>query len=382
MYDLQLLGINYLQAGKFDDAENLLYKARTIAHQVSPGDTIQQDMYLAATKYYRGEVNSAIQLIRNVPDLINPISYNNAIAYAADIYLQANQLDTAYVYAQELINSNKPYNRITGYHTILSSSLINLIPSDSIIKYVLAYRMLIESQFDQNDNQQVLLQKSVYNYDVHERERNKAEAEKQVVQRCFITVLIVVIFLVWGIFYLNYRNKTQLLQLHEAIHNISILREELGHKQQCQNEIVDFGNQADLREQLRKELLLLQQSGCEAADIIHCLVDQPAYKKLQYYIDNEKVIKEHDSIWGEIEDMIYKYSQNFKSRLLLLTSGKLTDDDFHVALLIKCGVTPTQLTKLIGKTKGTVSYKRSVICIKAFDRNLGVKVIDDIIRLI
>jgi hypothetical protein len=382
MYDLQLLGAIYLHAEKYPESKTAIHHARRLAHKVSPADTIQQDLYLAAIKYYNIETDSALTLIRDVPRLINPIAYNNAAAYAADIYLQANSLDSAYMYANELIHADATLDRITGYHTVLSSSLIHRIPTDSIIPYVLDYRISIASLLEQNGNQQALLQNSIYNYSIHERERQKAENTQLKLQRSIICILAIVSILIIGLFYLKYRNKVQLLQLHEALRNISALREELDRKDNVENLAIVNDNQEELRNQLRLELLSLQQSGNDSAEILHDIINHPTYHKLQQYIETNKIITDRDTIWGDIEKMVCTYSQNFKSRLMLLTNGKLTSDDYRIALLIKCGVTPTQLTKLFGRTKGTVSYKRSMLCMRIFDQKLGAKIIDDIIRLL
>jgi hypothetical protein len=225
---------------------------------------------------------------------------------------------------------------------------------------------------------------SVFNYNdkVLERERQKAENTQLKLQRSIICILAIVLILIIGLFYLKYRNKVQLLQLHEALRNISVLRAELDRKDNVENLAIVNDNQEELRNQLRHELLSLQQSGNDSAEILHDIINHPTYHKLQQYIETNKVITDRDAIWGDIEKMVCTYSQNFKSRLMLLTNGKLTSDDYRIALLIKCGVTPTQLTKLIGRTKGTVSYKRSMLCMRIFDQKLGAKIIDDIIRLL
>ncbi len=38
------------------------------------------------------------------------------------------------------------------------------------------------------------------------------------------------------------------------------------------------------------------------------------------------------------------------------------------------------MTVLVGKAKGTISYRREALCVRIFGRNLGAKVIDDIIQ--
>lgn len=78
--------------------------------------------------------------------------------------------------------------------------------------------------------------------------------------------------------------------------------------------------------------------------------------------------------------IVTKYSGKFKARLNLLANGRLKKKDYHLILLIRCGMTPTNMTVLLGRTKGTISYRREEIGLKLMDENLSVKDVDDIIR--
>ena len=51
----------------------------------------------------KGDIKSALNLIRDTPELADSIQRNVALAYAADIYQEAGIMDTAYMYAHELV---------------------------------------------------------------------------------------------------------------------------------------------------------------------------------------------------------------------------------------------------------------------------------------
>lgn len=142
LYDMQLLGAIYMHMEKYDKAEPMFKAAREIAEKVSPVDQHQQDIYLAAIKYFKDEQDSALNLIRKAIPEASHFYRNFALAYGARIYLECDILDTAYIYARELIN-NDLNNKATGYGTILSPKLRNLVPPDSINIYVSDYRELM-----------------------------------------------------------------------------------------------------------------------------------------------------------------------------------------------------------------------------------------------
>lgn len=107
-----------------------------------------------------------------------------------------------------------------------------------------------------------------------------------------------------------------------------------------------------------------------------------AYAKLKRYIETEKEIKEDDVLWSELENVVLESSPNFKRNLKLLLEGKLSFYDLHTALLIKCGMTPEQMSILFNRTKGAISSRRGDMCRRMLDEKLGNKVVDGIICLL
>lgn len=84
----------------------------------------------------------------------------------------------------------------------------------------------------------------------------------------------------------------------------------------------------------------------------------------------------------DLEHVVLESSPGFKTNLTLLTLGKLTTLDLHTALLIKCGIKPSQMTILLGRSNGAIISRRETLCLKVLDQKMGVKVIDHIIRLL
>ncbi|MDE5877876.1 MAG: hypothetical protein K2H47_10335, partial [Muribaculaceae bacterium] len=135
MRDIQLLGSVYLRSEKYDTAEIKFRTAYSIAEKVSPVNGYTQLMHLGAIKYYKGEVDSALAILRPVVRNIHPDIKDYALAYAANVYLKASILDTAFMYAKELIWDKNSNNRATGYQIATSPGVINLIPKDSLPIY-------------------------------------------------------------------------------------------------------------------------------------------------------------------------------------------------------------------------------------------------------
>lgn len=134
-------------------------------------------MYLAAVKYYKGKNDSALKIIRGIPDRVSKISRQAAMNYAAQIYYSAGILDTAYMYALEIVNSKDNLNKRKAYKIILSSEFYNKVDVDTLIGHVSAYRNLLESEFNANNKDLALMQQAEYNYIIHERKEKSGEFE-------------------------------------------------------------------------------------------------------------------------------------------------------------------------------------------------------------
>lgn len=388
VYELQLLGGTCLRARKYPLAELYFNKAIEMSSNLPISFKARSKMYLADVKYQIGQLDSALILIRNTPDLVNPIARNRALASASEIYLAKGLLDSAYMYAHELINSPDSNNKVTGYQNLLLPELQKFIPLDTIYQYIDEYRGLLENYYDSNESQVAINQHNFYNYQLHEREKQSAQKEKERFLKWLYIISIVVVLLVITVLALNINRKKQQLRLHEALDNISELKSSLNNNSSADSsesqpkDIAKETTTESLRNRLRSELLGIYNKDKKQVEIPSAILKSEAYKELQSYVAGGKIIPLDSQLWEQVESAVIESSPNFKYNLQLLTGGNLSSQDYHMALLIKCGITPTQMISLLGRTKGTVSYRREALCYKVFDQKLGSKVIDGIIRLL
>lgn len=399
MYDTELLGSIHLHAKNYDYAEILFNKSKELAKEIASADSSRHNLYLAAINYYKGQTIEALKLIRPTMLNIDSISRNVALAYACYIYRQASLPDTALLYARELIHSKNPHNRQTGYQILLSDDFKDHIPTDSIIRYVCDYRDITESTLNQNGNQAALIQNSFYNYQLHQRENLKTEAANKRLFNWLGGFLLVILVLSIYLLYLKNKNKSQLLQLHEAINNVNTLRRTLniatndncndlsGSEQMSDPEATisqenPSPNIEDLRVRLRDELLSIRYMENKPYSVSPIILESEAYEKILEYIKNGRIIPDKNPLWEELEEAVLKSSPQFKYRLYLLTGGKLKLSDLHLALLIKCKISSTNMSTLIGRAKSTVAYRKDALGFKVFDQKLEIGVIDGIIHLL
>ena len=406
VYELQLLGGTYLRAKKYRLAEHYFNNAIEMSSNLPVSFNAKAKMYLADVKYQTGQLDSALVLIRNTPDLVKPIARNSALAAASEIYLENELLDSAYIYAHELLNSSDSTNKRTAYQVMTSPKLKKLIPLDTLYQYISEYRELLENYHDNNKIQLAINQQNFYNYQQYVIKQKEAEAYNSTLLKWIFGISSLCLILGMAVFY--YKNKVNktLVELHLALESIDVLNENISqtniNSTTTEGNIPESVNDApestikddsedtsflttksekELRDKLRNNLLSLYNSN-KAAKLSEDVIESEAYKKLQELIKQKQILSYEDPFWDELEYVVIKSSPQFKENLKLLTQSRLTTIDLHTALLIKCHILPSQMAVLLSKSKGAIVSRRESLCVKIFGEQKGTKVIDGIIRLL
>ena len=133
--------------------------------------------------------------------------------------------------------------------------------------------------------------------------------------------------------------------------------------------------------------LLLQQTLMSSASdsrnpIPSAILESEPYEAMQRNIRDGTIINESSPIWDDLEETILLNSPKFKSNLYVLSGGDLKPSDLHMALLIKCGVSPANIAMLVGRSKSTITFRRKDMGKKLFDRDIDANAVDELIRLL
>ena len=388
-YDYHSLGAIYLHQNKLDDADKCFITATEYARHLTERDKIQMQTYRAAIKLEKGEIDSALILIRGIPEQALPIQQNLVYINASNIYLAAGIIDSAYYYADKLIHNNDTNNRKNGYRNLFSEELYNLIPDDSIPAYIRKYFTALESYYDSHESQEALMQNAFYNYQIHQRERTREEERNRRFTYIIAALILIVLISVIAILFLRNKKKTLLLSLHSSILELDNLRKSLSARDSPrENPISTTAGQGattnleSLKESLYEQIRLLKEESANRTPVQADILDSEILRKINRYISDNKTIPDNNRIWTELEEAILSASPLFKERLHLLVGENLKPHDYHVVLLIRCGITPSQMTILLGRTKGTISYRRKHVCEILLGEKIDSQFIDDIIRYI
>lgn len=400
VYAQQDLGTTYYNLGTLSDidstrndllnkADSILSKSLDFAVNLPKTFEANSRIYLAAVKQAKGDFSSAVNLIRHTPDQVKPIQRNVALAYAADIYLDAGIMDTAYMYAHELIVNEDITNKKTGYRIILSQEFRHTLHPDTLNQYYTDYKNLLEAYFDDNPNEQALLQESLYNYKLHEREKLKEHAANERLRWIIAGIVIMALIASSIMLFIKNRDKATIIQLRENLDGLRKLKLQLSPPTETpamdplsdaySTEPDTINKEPALREKLRDELMALYEQS-KSQKVSPIILNSNIYFQITGLISEGKHID--DETFDELKRTVLQASPKFIDNLKILTQNKLTELDLQTALLIKCGFRPSEMTVLFARSNGAIIYRRNTLATKVFGHTESVDVVNGIIRLL
>ena len=401
IYDLEVLGANYIKVKNYDEAEKTFRQAISIADSKAPLEAMMDSVYLASIMNYKLKHISAVNIIRGIPWRVDSaLNYDQKqfiYSNVSDIYRGAGMPDSAYKYALELVKIKDALNLKKGYAILLSDELKDLVPADSIRLYVHRYEAAVESYMNSRGDANALIQNTQYNYSIVERDKQKALEKKRMIERWLALSVIVLLLAIIAVIYYRDKSNRTLIRLRSALDGSRELRKQLEagdakgedsgpeseptaeSAAELSAEVTTEVTAADLRRRLIDELTAVCDSKKKRLPLSPEIRNSQAYAELQEHIKEKRAIPDASPLWGELHSVIIEASPNFDRRLQLLAPGKIKTDAYRIMLLIKCGVTPTQLCVLIGRAKGTLSTRRRILGLKFTDNEISPTMFDNLI---
>lgn len=371
--DLQLLGHLYINSGQYDIAQKTITESLHLGRNLKPSHAAKSRMYLADLKYNQGDIDSALYYIRGTKELVDSITLNSVLASNSLIYHKAGSYDSAYYYARQIIESVDPTHKELAYDIILTRPLRKFIEPDTLDKYLDDYEHLLEGYYNNNQNTLTITQQAMYNYKQHDAARIKAEKKELTTRYWLIAVGIVLLCTVIIILYLKNRNQKNLIQLHIALETIDKLKNNIDTKSEDSNLDVNT-----IRDKLRANIEVLNDNAHIEVPI--GILQSSVYTTLQDYIYQKKGITDNSVLWADLENVVLSCSPNFKRYIQILSNGNISSADYRTALLIKCNISPTNMSYLFQLTRTTINSRRTSLSKKLFGESMSSKLGDALIR--
>lgn len=405
-YDnMQLISL-YKHIDSLAMAREYLHETTQYASRMPIEDKVWLEIEHASLLLHEHKIDSALYIIRSSSLATDSLCENYKSIVCANIYHTAGLTDSTYHYARKLIFSRNFNNKFSGFNILFSNDVYKKIPRDSIMFFVQAYSNHMESYLNKYESQETLLQNSKFNYNLHKKEREKAEKEKIQAENTRNTAIyigvILMLLLIILVIYIKYKNIKTEIKLRIAIQLVQSL-EKANPKQilfeEPNNDIVKsvsiptieynkskilllpfVSKQETLRKSLLERLKGISKNDNPDISFNKQLPHSSIISKLHKLLTENKGIKNNDfRIWKDIENAVHQFSPEFKSRLMILTLDKMSEKEYQVALLTRCGFKPKEISQLLIKGKSTATDRRRSLARKIFGLSADNTALDQII---
>lgn len=381
LYDFVNLCNLYVRSGMLDNAELVAKHITRLSGDSYSEIRAYQNIVMAKIKLYRHEYDSARMMIGNNINNVNPIDRNFAMSIAAEAFYYSGEMDSAYFYCSKLIESGDQQGKSKAYTLLLSDGLRNRIPNDSISPYIRNHNRIIVDILDCNSKKETLLQTTHHNYNHHMKERLTAEMRALRTSR-YLNMVIVVIFIISFILFIivvkSHRQKIRIIAFQKDIATLN-------------NKLHEFkdaeAKQSENRNKVSIETILKQiESGDDSFDDSNInqlsIIESEAYKRIIGSINNNKGINIDSHIWKDLEEAILIDNEMFLTNLTLLLNRPLKDIEYCIVLMLKCGISVSDIAIVLKRNKGTISYHRKEMGKSVFKKPVPASYIDPVIKIL
>ncbi|MDE7369302.1 MAG: hypothetical protein K2N08_05955, partial [Muribaculaceae bacterium] len=375
-FDYELLSGCYLGKKEYTKAEECINRAISIGTNLGNENLFTLKNRYADVKLKKGESDSALILFRVLIDSIPKDSEPYFWADASQVYYKNGIYDTAYIYAKKIINDHRQACKNIAYFILLKPEIKKLIPVDSLLIYYRDYESYINEYLNRHDSEQALIQTSMYNYELHERESKEAKSSRDRILKMMVLLLIITLIFIILTLYFKLRVRTREIELNNAKKRIGDLLSELELLTRSVGDDENSGYEDSIQAK-REELLSIAEQNIGIESIADIKLNE-VYNKLLSKIENGGMI-DYD-FWMEIETQVNLKFPNFIKNLQFLSGSSLNEIEIKTCYLIKVGLKPTQISKILSITKGSVSSRREGIGIRLLGEKTSVPIVDRVIK--
>ncbi|MBD5345676.1 MAG: hypothetical protein HDR92_00905 [Bacteroides sp.] len=379
MMDYDHLAAAYLNMGELDKAEDAVRSAMRVRSLTDQEQATLQTK-IAAITYERDSIAEALRLIRGLPERVEYLSRNYTLLQAAKIYWKAGIADSAVMYARQLLADGRG-NKDKARKILLYASLQSGVSADSLRRCIDTYLDILVDRFQNRSEEVAVRQNALYNYAKYKADYAEAMRERSgAVIVCFI-LCGAVLLLIIAVLYQHWqrvKTKARMQEMVLSLNSVSIDPKETSVEESMSAREPDM-------ESVRKDLLnhISEQGAGSSARTPSYIVRRSGSegrRLIEEAVAGEGAIAPQSDLWVRMEEWVLSESADFTEKLTLLAGAPLTTDDYRLALMIRCGATPTDLTTLLGRDKSTVSKRRKALCISLFREKGDLRTMDSLIR--
>lgn len=390
-HSLKKIAFSYACDNK--DDSSFVYYNRALRLVEASGDTVARNMIrsqMADLLISREEYSKALDFLKPIM-YEKPLDRNAYYSMTAKAYMGAGNADSAKFYCEKLLAHGNVYSKRLACKILLQCHI-----RDNDHRKILSLLSLYEACCDSIDRitatESVMQMKASYDYQIREKENTRLKIERSRFIAGLFVVSTISCLLLFAVYFLSvkYRQKRMKMEQQMALlkklerenyersedfikenrRKISSLEEELKHANRENGKLLNtlkeqreelvFANQKAMREAERKENAMYQLSVSKSLAII---TDK---------IEKEKPLSVSE--WESIDEEINIHFADFKNTLYAI--HPLSMLEYHICVLVKCGIKTSESSLLLCKSVSAVSLAKKRLYKKLFKKEGSAKDLD------
>ena len=384
-----LVNISFIYRCKDNLQKSLLclQQARDFAKHIKSQFMLDEvDAQIAGRLIEMGRDEEAKQLIQSPMNHVVHSNLSNVYSIAAKAYLHVGETDSASYLFNILLKEGNIYAKRAAYEG-LANIAVNKNDMKNAADYFMHFRLASDSVQRISATESVAQMKSLYDYQLRERENQKLQQQKERIRNQYIITALIGIVLITlltaSVLYYRRRqhllflqmslmkhhteeqykkttayierNKEVIVKLTDQIVNLQqeIKAEKEAHTHEKQMMLGELEHQRQKIEQQNKLAEIEIQERIEANEKV---LGSDIYKELKTAIDEEKLITR-----GMLEDVENLLDKLYPDFLPTIQSCGLSKTNYAICLLTKMGIQSIDIATLIGRERSTITKAKPKI---------------------
>lgn len=353
---------------------------------------------LASLYIELGKYDLARKALQPSLDNIDIPSKSGIFSIASELYHKTGHIDSAIYYYKELLECGTIYAKQSAHEGLTEIAIKQDNPQEALL-HLRQYIQSTDSIYKITDTETIRRLNSLYNYQLREKENNLLKAENEQKQKLIYTIIAVSLIIFALLFARLQYIKRKKLQLNLQLEKLQHLKKEQyrksaryienneREKKELEQKLQEAGHENNalrtrLQEQIEMTLCASKQAEIELArrkQADATLMESDIYKYIQKQLCttvSKRLLSNNN--WKALEEVINSVYSDFTENLNNLCN--LNEHEYHVCLLIKINISPTDIAKLTAHSKEAITSTRRRLYKKVFCKDGSPKEWDDFIN--
>lgn len=150
----------YLNCRNTSFSKKHIVEAYKYSNCLNETDRSWMNVSFASLLQMENKTDSALKIIRPCIQKVDSTCLNYTLANAAEIYLAAGDIDSAYMFARKLLSNKSDDNHIIGYSIVFSDKMKQTVSTDSLRMLLEGYRCSLTKVKENNNAATIIIQRN------------------------------------------------------------------------------------------------------------------------------------------------------------------------------------------------------------------------------